>query len=70
MRAWMLHHKLTIAGFIIGAVSGYLYYYWIGCASGSCPITSQPINSSLYGAMMGALAFSSFKKEKQKNERH
>ena len=64
MRSWILQHKLTIVGILIGSVSGYLYYYWVGCASGSCPITSQPINSSLYGAIMGALVFNSLKKEK------
>lgn len=38
-----------------GALSGYLYYRFVGCRSGACPITSSPIVSSLYGAMMGFL---------------
>lgn len=38
-----------------GAISGYLYYRFVGCRSGACPITSSPIISSLYGAMMGFL---------------
>lgn len=38
-----------------GAVAGYLYYRLVGCRSGACPITSSPIISSLYGAMMGFL---------------
>lgn len=38
-----------------GAVAGYLYYRLVGCRSGTCPITSSPIISSLYGAMMGFL---------------
>ena len=53
-------------GILAGAVGGYLYYHFIGCTSGSCPITSQPVNSTLYGAMMGGLFFSSFKKEEKK----
>lgn len=57
------NNKLTILGFIIGAIAGYLYYHFIGCASGSCAITSQPINSTLYGALMGGLFFNMFKKE-------
>ena len=39
----------------IGAAGGYLYYHFIGCASGSCAITSNPVNSTLYGMAMGGL---------------
>jgi len=56
-------HKLTLIGIIAGAVAGYLYYHFIGCASGSCAITSKPLNSTLYGALMGAVLFGNFKKE-------
>ena len=57
------NHKLTLIGVIAGAIGGYLYYHFVGCASGTCAITSKPLNSTLYGAMMGGLLFSSFKKE-------
>lgn len=56
---------LTIVGTIAGAIGGYLYYHFVGCLSGSCPITSQPLNSTLYGAMMGGLLFNFFEKGKQ-----
>jgi Family of unknown function (DUF6132) len=56
-------HKLTIIGITIGAIGGYLYYHFVGCASGTCPITSKPLNSTLYGAVMGSLFFNIFKKE-------
>jgi len=46
-----------------GAIGGYLYYYFIGCEE-SCTITSNPVNSSLYGALMGGLLFNILKKEK------
>lgn len=58
-------YKITALGILIGAVGGYLYYHFVGCASGTCMITSKPLNSSLYGAMMGGLLFSSFKKEEE-----
>lgn len=58
-------YKLTIIGIIIGALGGYLYYYFIGCASGTCAITSKPINSTLYGAMMGGLLLNTFKKDNE-----
>lgn len=61
---FILKNKLTIIGLIAGAIGGYLYYYFVGCESGTCAITSKPLNSSLYGAMMGGLFFNMFKKEK------
>ena len=64
MKNYMLKHGLTIIGLVVGACAGYLYYHFAGCASGTCIITSKPINSTLYGAIMGGLIFSSFKKEK------
>jgi hypothetical protein len=55
---------LAIIGIVAGAVGGYLYYHFVGCTSGTCPITSKPLNSTIYGAIMGGLFFSLFKKEK------
>ena len=62
-------YKLEIAGLISGAIAGWCYWYFVGCASGTCLITSRPLNSSAYGAVLGMLVFSMFKKEtKQKSE--
>ncbi len=57
-----LKYKTTIIGMIVGAVAGYAYYYFVGCASGTCAITSSPINSTVYGSMMGGLLFNNFQK--------
>ncbi len=57
---------ITGIGIVIGAIAGYLYYYYIGCASGTCSITSKPLNSSLYGAVMGGLIFNMFVKSPKK----
>jgi len=65
---FILKHKLTIIGIIAGAIGGYIYYHFVGCASGTCPITSKPMNSTLYGAMMGGLFLNIFQKEKSKIE--
>ncbi len=62
----IIKNKLTIVGILIGAVGGYLYYALIGCASGTCAITSSPTISTLYGALMGGLLFNMFEKETQK----
>lgn len=62
MKKWFNNNLLYIIGAAIGAVGGFLYWKLIGCSSGTCPITSKPLNSTLYGAMMGALLLSIFKK--------
>lgn len=59
-------HYLTILGVFLGATGGYLYWFLIGCTSGTCPITSSPVNSTLWGAVMGGLLFSLFKKQQKK----
>lgn len=61
-------NKLTLIGLLIGALAGYLYYYFVGCASGTCAITSKPLNSALYGTMMGALLLNIFQKENIKTK--
>lgn len=69
MRKFLTENKLYWAGAILGAVGGYLYWTWVGCASGSCAITSNPLNSTLYGTLLGALTLGLFKKEEKKNSR-
>jgi hypothetical protein len=44
-----------IIGAAIGGALGFLYYKLVGCSSGTCPITSKPLNSILYGVVMGLL---------------
>ncbi len=53
---------ITGIGAIIGAITGYLYYKYVGCASGTCRITSKPLNSTLYFALIGGLLFNMFVK--------
>lgn len=63
--SFLLKNKLLIIGGVIGAVAGYLYYHYIGCDSGTCMITSKPLNSTTYGAVMGGLLFSIFDNHKK-----
>ena len=58
-------YKITFIGILLGGIAGYAYYHFIGCISGTCAITSKPINSSVYGMVMGYLIFSSFQKTKE-----
>ncbi|MCX6158705.1 MAG: DUF6132 family protein [Ignavibacteriae bacterium] len=46
---------ITIAGFGIGMVGGYLYWQYVGCASGTCPITSSWKIMLIYGGAIGGL---------------
>lgn len=38
-----------------GALTGLGYYYLVGCSTGSCVITSSPLNSMLYMGLIGWL---------------
>lgn len=55
----------TIASVTVGAIVGFGYYYFVGCKSGSCPITGSPYISTLYGAMISLLFSFSSKKKKE-----
>jgi Family of unknown function (DUF6132) len=50
---------------ILGAAGGYLYYSFVGCLSGTCPITSNPWLSTGYDTLVGLvfISWSSKKKE-------
>lgn len=48
---WFKRGLYTLAG----ATAGFAYYYFIGCASGACPISSNPYISTAYGAAVGAV---------------
>lgn len=49
------HVLKVLLGIGIGGVLGYLYYRFIGCSSGACPITSNKYIATLYGAVMGLI---------------
>ena len=59
-------YKRAIAG-TVGAIAGYAYYYYIGCMSCSCPITSNPYISTIYGTVAGILLVNG-KKKPQDND--
>ncbi len=51
---------------VVGASLGFAYYYFIGCNSGSCAITSSPYISTAYGGLIGFLfTFPSKKKTEE-----
>jgi Family of unknown function (DUF6132) len=63
MKKWLSKNKLILIGTILGAVAGYFYYRFIGCSNGTCLISSRPLNSTVYFAVLGAILFSLFKRK-------
>jgi hypothetical protein len=57
MRERVLSRKsiITMAVTLAGGIAGYLYYHFIGCSSGTCPLTSNPYMSVGIGSLMGYL---------------
>ncbi|MFZ4741488.1 MAG: DUF6132 family protein [Bacteroidales bacterium] len=58
----------AIIGIVIGIIAGYLYYLKVGCTSGTCPITSSPWMSMLWGSVIGYLLGDMFTKKKRKDK--
>ncbi|MBI5404178.1 MAG: hypothetical protein HY959_12325 [Ignavibacteriae bacterium] len=46
---------ILLIGLGIGMLVGFLYWNFIGCSTGSCPLTSNWFIMILYGGMMGGL---------------
>ena len=49
--SWYFYKPLIAV--IVGGLGGFVYYHFVGCASGSCPITSNPYMSIIMGAFLG-----------------
>lgn len=70
MLNWIKNHKISFLVAFLGAAVGYAYWYFIGCESGSCAITSVWYRTAAYGAFMGWLVgdFANDKFNKQENK--
>jgi hypothetical protein len=49
-----------VLGAVIGGGLGFALYRFVGCPSGACPLTGNPLISTLYGSVVGALLATSF----------
>lgn len=65
MKHFFNTYKLAILGTIIGAIAGYFYWKYVGCVTGTCPITSSPLRMTIFGAIIGGLIFDMFRKKKK-----
>jgi len=56
---------------ITGGVGGYLYWFFVGCVSGSCPITSSWYYTFIFGIFAGYIVgdtINNWLKKKRKDE--
>jgi Family of unknown function (DUF6132) len=65
MNTFLKKHILQLSGMITGGIGGFLYYFYIGCSSGTCPISSNPYISIGYGSLLGYLLFDMFKRKEK-----
>ena len=59
MKKWIRPALFTL----VGALVGLGVYYFVGCSTGSCPITSNPVRSMAYMGLVGWLFSGAFGKE-------
>jgi len=61
MKHWIITNKFYLLGTLVGGLAGFLYWQQVGCLTGTCAITAKPVNSTIYGALLGALIPGIFK---------
>jgi hypothetical protein len=55
LKELILKYRIQLLFLAAGAIGGYLYWKYIGCLSGTCPIKSVWYWSTLWGAAFGFL---------------
>ena len=55
MKTYLKKNIFIIIGIVVGIIGGFLYWKFVGCTTGTCPIKSNPLLMSLYGALTGSL---------------
>lgn len=51
----------VVIGAVVGGGLGFAFYKLVGCSTGTCPLTSNPFISTVYGMVVGALVAGSLK---------
>ena len=59
LKKWLRPFLFTVGGALVGLG----YYYAVGCSTGSCPITSNPIITMIYMGGVGLLLSGLFEKK-------
>jgi hypothetical protein len=55
MKNFFRKNIITIILGFIGLITGLLYWKFVGCADGTCPIKSNIYLMTVYGGVIGAL---------------
>jgi hypothetical protein len=50
-----------VVGIVIGGALGFANYKFIGCKTGTCPLSANPWISTFYGMLVGGMVGSVFK---------
>ncbi len=53
MKEFITKHKFGMLLVIPGIIAGFLYWKYVGCASGTCPITANWHTMVGFGALIG-----------------
>ncbi|MFZ5430997.1 MAG: DUF6132 family protein [Bacteroidota bacterium] len=74
MKDKLKKYRISIIFAIAGAIGGFLYWRFVGCLSGTCPIKSVWYWTTLWGTAAGYLVGDMIrefleKREKKRNER-
>jgi hypothetical protein len=56
MKNFLQKHLLVIILSVAGAAGGFLYWRYVGCKTGTCPIKSRWYLSTLWGLAFGYLS--------------
>lgn len=62
LKKWLYNNILYLVGAVAGGLTGFLYWKFVGCITGTCAITANPVRSTIYFAIMGVLVLGLFKK--------
>jgi len=59
---------ITAIAIAVGLIIGFAYWRFIGCTSGTCPLTSNWYSTTLLGGVFGYLISDSFNSRRKKTE--
>ncbi len=64
---------VIFSGISAGVIAGYLYYFYVGCRTGACPLRANPYYNMLLGGLLGFIItdwiFSALNKKSSKTEK-
>jgi len=66
MKNLIKKRKFEIIGGLFGLLGGFLYWKYVGCVSGTCPIQANWYTMVPYGLLFGVVIGSMFKPKKTK----